>query len=429
MAVVHVGSRRGADDVVEAGASGLVHLFADEMPDPDFAARLLAARAFVTPTLSVIESTTGVASGAGLIADPRLARFISAQEKTSLEGRFPTRPGAKRDLATAFAVTKQLFAAGVPILAGTDAPNPGTAHGVSLHRELELLVQAGLPASGALAAATSVPARVYGLRDRGRIAPGLRADLLLVAGDPTTDITATRDIVTIWKAGAIVSRTAAAATAAAAAAPATDGTVSQFDGGEVAAAFGSGWQTSTDTMMGGTSTAAMAVVKGGANGTPGALQITGTLAAGRRLSVGRRDVLPGTGADDTRQPLAVQDARVLGPGRRPRAPGHGLRRPPRQHPGNAVVHGRPGVEGGTSCRWRRSRASTGPTCAACYSPPDRRRAPSVRRRRDQAALTGCDALQAAAPVLTSRLDAVRLAGLSLLLPRRTRSCRTSRATG
>jgi imidazolonepropionase-like amidohydrolase len=280
LAVVHVGSRRGADEVVEAGASGLVHLFADEAPDPEFAGRLLAAKAFVTPTLSVIESTTGVASGAGLIVDPRLARFISAQEKTSLEGRFPARPGAKRDLAIALAATKQLFAAGVPILAGTDAPNPGTAHGVSLHRELELLVRAGLPASGALAAATSVPARAYGLKDRGRIAPGLRADLVLVAGDPTADITATRDIVTIWKAGVVVARTASAATASAAAAPATDGTVSQFDGGEVAAAFGSGWQTSTDTMMGGTSTAAMAVIKGGANGTPGALQITGTLAGG-----------------------------------------------------------------------------------------------------------------------------------------------------
>ena len=53
----------------------------------------------------------------------------------------------------------------------------------------------------ALASATSEPARAFGFHDRGRIAEGLRADLLLVNGDPTVDITATRDIVGIWKLG------------------------------------------------------------------------------------------------------------------------------------------------------------------------------------------------------------------------------------
>ena len=70
-----------------------------------------------------------------------------------------------------------------------------------MHRELALLVQAGLTNTEALAAATSVPARQFGLTDRGRIAPGLRADLLLVDGDPTTDITATGAIVDVWRRG------------------------------------------------------------------------------------------------------------------------------------------------------------------------------------------------------------------------------------
>jgi len=51
----------------------------------------------------------------------------------------------------------------VPVLAGTDTPNPGTVHGASLHRELELLVGAGLTPQLALQAATSAPARVFGL--------------------------------------------------------------------------------------------------------------------------------------------------------------------------------------------------------------------------------------------------------------------------
>ena len=53
----------------------------------------------------------------------------------------------------------------------------------------------------ALAAATSVPAREFHLDDRGEITPGKRADLLLVKGDPTRDITVTRDIVGVWKQG------------------------------------------------------------------------------------------------------------------------------------------------------------------------------------------------------------------------------------
>jgi imidazolonepropionase-like amidohydrolase len=101
---------------------------------------------------------------------------------------------------------RELQVAGADILAGSDAPNPGTVHGATLHQELELLVQAGLTPVQALAAATSVPARRFGLSDRGAIAPGRRADLVLVDGDPTRDVTATRAIVAIWKNGAPVER-------------------------------------------------------------------------------------------------------------------------------------------------------------------------------------------------------------------------------
>jgi imidazolonepropionase-like amidohydrolase len=280
LAVIHIGSRQGADEAIAAGASGLVHIFADAPADAAFVTRVTAARAFVTPTLSVTESTTGVASGAPLLADARLAPFITAAERTSLEGRFPNRAGSKQNLAHALAATKLLFDAGVPILAGTDAPNPGTSHGSSLHRELELLVQAGLSPEAALRAATSVPARVYGLRDRGRIAAGLRADLVLVSGDPTRDITATRDIVTVWKRGTRFERAKATPPTAAVAVSTANGMVSTFETAEVRAEFGSGWQTSTDSMMGGASTASMAIVGGGANNTRSALEVSGTLAAG-----------------------------------------------------------------------------------------------------------------------------------------------------
>ena len=92
------------------------------------------------------------------------------------------------------------------MLAGTDAPAPGTTYGASVHRELEHLVDAGLTPAAALAAATSATAAAFRINDRGRIRTGMRADLLLVDGDPSTQIHDTRHIVAVWKRGVRVAR-------------------------------------------------------------------------------------------------------------------------------------------------------------------------------------------------------------------------------
>jgi len=205
-AVVHVSTQERARAAIEAGADGLVHIFVDQEPEPGFAPLVAKRRAFVVPTLSVSESTTGVASGQSLIDDPRLAPFLTPNEVTNLRRAFTVRPNAPNRLEHAFAAVRQLRAARVLILAGSDASNPGTVHGASIHREMELLVEAGLKPVEALAAATSAPAQAFGLADRGRIAPRLRADLVLVQGNPGLDITATRDILRIWKGGHPVER-------------------------------------------------------------------------------------------------------------------------------------------------------------------------------------------------------------------------------
>jgi imidazolonepropionase-like amidohydrolase len=118
---------------------------------------------------------------------------------------FPARAGAS--CAGTDEAVRQLARAGVPLLAGTDAPSPGATYGASLHGELELLVGAGLTPVQALTAATSAAARAFKLADRGRVAGGLRGDLVLVDGDPTSDIRATRRIVEVWKRGGKVERT------------------------------------------------------------------------------------------------------------------------------------------------------------------------------------------------------------------------------
>jgi imidazolonepropionase-like amidohydrolase len=89
------------------------------------------------------------------------------------------------------AIVGALHRAGVPIVAGTDQSVPGH----SLHRELELYVQAGFTPLEAIQAATTVPARVMGLdKELGTIETGKRADLILINGDPLQDIHNTRNV-------------------------------------------------------------------------------------------------------------------------------------------------------------------------------------------------------------------------------------------
>lgn len=102
---------------------------------------------------------------------------------------------------------KDLFDAGVDILVGTDVSVPmphlgGLAHGVSVHHEMQLLVDAGLSPTDALRSATSVIAKRFSLTDRGQIAEGLRADLVLVKGNPSENISDSLSILNVWKEGA-----------------------------------------------------------------------------------------------------------------------------------------------------------------------------------------------------------------------------------
>ncbi len=285
LAVVHVSTAASARQAVESGADALIHLFTDREADPDFARLAAERKVFVIPTLTVLESSNGIASGKSLAEDTRVRGFLRPEEIENLGKSFPAKTAG--GMPVAYKTVSHLAAAGVPILAGSDTPNPGTAHGASIHRELELLVQAGLTPQQALVAATSAPARAFKLADRGRIAPGLRADMILVAGDPLKDITDTRNLVRIWKGGALFERpvpTQAPAEAAAPTAPRpalpADGLVSSFEDGKLSASFGSGWSESTDKRFGGVSEVKAEVVSGGAQGSKYALKISGEVKPG-----------------------------------------------------------------------------------------------------------------------------------------------------
>jgi imidazolonepropionase-like amidohydrolase len=203
MALAHALTLVNAERAVRAGVDGLAHIFIDR-PHTNEIVRLIArSHTFVTPCLTLNSSIMG-GNGKVLADDPRVTPKLSPAWRKSLSGSMNTWQG--NTFQSVLDTVAALHEAGVDILAGTDASFPipglgGLAHGASLHDELRQLVRAGLTPVEALRAATSTPARRFDLGDRGRIAPGLRADLLLVAGDPTRNITDTLSIKKVWKRG------------------------------------------------------------------------------------------------------------------------------------------------------------------------------------------------------------------------------------
>jgi len=280
LAVVHISTLKDARAALEAGADGLAHLFvAAQMSqeDADDLARLARARgAFVVPTFSVLESIAGV-KPRDLLDDPQVAGLLDRTERGALQTGYGPVP-RPAILAAPKMVTAAMRRAGVPVLAGTDAGNAGTQYGASLHHELASLVDAGLTPREALVAATSAPAKAFRLGQRGRIAKGYKADLLLVEGNPLQDIGATRRIVEVWKDGEStasireaqrrhVTQEAAGRDRQPVALPA-DGRITLLKEGKLASPFGTGWFPSTDKFAGGVSTVTLgteAAQEGGAS--------------------------------------------------------------------------------------------------------------------------------------------------------------------
>lgn len=203
LAIVHITTIDGAKQAIEAGVDGLAHMFFDRPHTPEIIDTIKKSGVFVIATM-VVGSTAFGNDAAWLAKDERVKSRLDKKWLENLSRSMNCYPQGNMDYA--LASLKALHEAGVEILAGCDVsePNPalgGLAHGASLHHELQLLVKAGLTPIEALRAATSVPAGRFGLTDRGRIVNGARADLLLVKGDPTINISDTLSIKDVWRQG------------------------------------------------------------------------------------------------------------------------------------------------------------------------------------------------------------------------------------
>ncbi|MFI5697380.1 amidohydrolase family protein [Kribbella sp. NPDC051586] len=199
--VAHVSTAAGAITVAACGGDVLAHAPSDLMSASDVAA-IADAGVAVIATLDIVDGFNGPSGRLPLLDEAELMARMPARWRRVLDRQsrrwMPPQPP---DGGPARANTLALLRAGVPVLAGTDAPNPGLVFGASLHRELGHLVAAGLTPAEALVAATSAPAEVFGLADRGRLMVGARADLVQVDGDPLADIAATQRVRRTWIAG------------------------------------------------------------------------------------------------------------------------------------------------------------------------------------------------------------------------------------
>jgi imidazolonepropionase-like amidohydrolase len=270
LAVVHISTYEDALAALDEGADGLVHLFLGKKLSDDELNNLVKSakknHAFVIPTVSVLESVAGTPNEK-LTSDVRIQYLLNPTQLQTLKSRMGNIDNqhlfdAPQQISLAF------HQANLPVLSGSDAGNAGTQYGASMHHEIAFLVQSGLSPIAALTSATSAPADVFKMKDRGFIAKGFKADLVLVEGAPDQRIEDTRNIVEVWKNGQLVTNLRVKKMAEVKEQNAqkdkaidlpSDGRISLFSTEKLASPFGFGWLESNDGQMGGKSTTTLKV--------------------------------------------------------------------------------------------------------------------------------------------------------------------------
>lgn len=203
---VHATELEQARAAVEGGADILVHSIEDKPVDDAFIAALKSRGVVYITTAVVHEGYRDAFAGRPELSaterrlgDPEIIASLSEMPPAivdAVRGRIP-------DMTpTVLANLRRVVTAGVRVAAGTDAGNPGTLHGPAIHRELELIVAAGLTPLQALTAATRDAAFAYSPRpDIGLVAAGYRADLLVLDADPAKSVAALSRIDQVWSRG------------------------------------------------------------------------------------------------------------------------------------------------------------------------------------------------------------------------------------
>lgn len=214
--IVHATSLARAKEAVAAGAAVLVHNVDEDTVDAEFVEAVRRAGTIVIPTLTVLEGYADAFLGRSPAerypldcVDPDTRRRLETALPDTVRLRSPAMAArvqarVARSATTSAENLRRLYAAHVPIAAGTDAGNPGTAHGPSIYRELGAMQAAGMAPADVFASATIVAARAMRLDgETGSIEPGKRADIVVFGADPSADARNMRAVRYVIRNGAL----------------------------------------------------------------------------------------------------------------------------------------------------------------------------------------------------------------------------------
>lgn len=209
----HIHDLEDAKGVIRAGIDIIGHGVRDAPVDAELIEMMLEHDVWYIPTINIDEANYIYAEHPEWLDDPFFTAALSPELKAQLQNAdwrqqaLDNAGGARMAVMNNLRNLQRLHSAGVKIAMGTDSGATALRiPGFAEHRELELLVLAGLSPTDALAAATANGAALMGLEDRGRLAPGYAADFLVLEDDPTIDILATRSLIEVWRNGTRVER-------------------------------------------------------------------------------------------------------------------------------------------------------------------------------------------------------------------------------
>lgn len=207
--MAHLFYLNDAKELVKAGLDGIAHSVRDREVDDALIAALKEKNVWYVPTLTGHESVFTFADKPSWIGEPAMREGMAAHVIADLTGdAFVNKIKQNPDVAKlrqhykmALKNLKKLSDAGVRIAFGTDSGSMNRFIGYFEHRELELMVAAGLTPEQAIVAATKTSAEILGLKDRGTLAVGKSADFIILDASPLEDIVNSRGIAQVFVAG------------------------------------------------------------------------------------------------------------------------------------------------------------------------------------------------------------------------------------